>query len=1028
MDQNQRYAELFREESFEQIESLNQQLLRLEKEGPAPDIIDEIFRVAHTLKSSSAFVGLDALSDLSHRMEDLLQKLREHTLAVTTETVTLLFQCLDRIRRGVENFQPGIPEADNYKDLITAIAGLARAGSHGATAAQPAKVSSAPASASPAGDPAPSSSGGSSLFSPDHAIEVSVNPEDLMPAQEAPAAAQQGIVLTAEEERELLKESAGHEVFEGMIRLEPDAPMKNMRFLLLLQHLSRAGRVYRSVPDDTWLESAPETRELRFLFWGQLPRQELIRLCQIDMVEEVRIVARAEKTHHEESRYQSRSIKVSSEKIDYLMNSVGELVITNSGLLKVFDDLRNAYGENTHLTELKNRIDQAARIARDLQSGIMKTRMIPIGLAFHRFTRPARDLALELGKEVELTFHGEDTELDKNIIDAIHEPLLHLLRNSMDHGIEKPDERAAAGKPRVGSIVLTSYQSGNHIFVDIEDDGKGLSREGIWKRAQASGLAQSAEMPDDDTLYNFIFEPGFSTADQVTDVSGRGVGMNVVRQMVQDFNGSIQIHTVPGEGTRFTLSFPLTLAIISAILVQVSGEEYAFPLSDVVETVRIARDEVTTLHGRDIVSLRGEILPLYQTGPLLGGYRAQTDTPDFPIMIASTGGRKAGFVVDALHGKAEIVIKSLEKNFRQIRGLVGVCLMGDGRIVPVLDVQGLSELAQRDSKRDPSVRALEYLSNMDLDSTAATHKYNDAVTQLLSRRKGKDRKVTQQPPSAQTALTARPVSTVGTPTRAAADDHHASSSDIHRPHREETPAQPARPEASGKPPESAPLRPENAAASSNSAGQTAAEEEPVEEVLDPSVYNRLQVVINSGMVSAGMVLSQLLGIKVEVSVPEFHALAFPQLAAHLPTAEAVSVELGTEEGMEAHLYLVFDLNTAIQAAGELMGLPQSDWNSNKISREDLSSVLCELMNIVGASILNSMANKAGRAIKPSVPGFFMGTGPEISRRIQGKVETNRDLRLLYISADFFREGMDLIGRMFFLSPSAVIDDVVGGLR
>ncbi len=1021
MDQAQRYAELFREESFEQIESLNQQLLRLEKDGPAPDIIDEIFRVAHTLKSSSAFVGLSALSDLSHRMEDLLQKLRDYSLEVTTETVTLLFQCLDRIRRAVEGFQPGIPETDDYKDLITAITGLA--------ARSTASIKTSATTAAPAaGTAASGGSGeasGSSLFSPDSAIEVSVNPEDLLPAQAAAAGgAQQGIVLTAEEERELLKESAGHEVFEGMIRLEPDAPMKNMRFLLLLQHLSRAGRVYRSVPDDAWLESAPETRELRFLFWGQVPRSELIRLCQIDMVEEVRIVARAEKTHHEESRYQSRSIKVSSEKIDYLMNSVGELVITNSGLLKVFDDLRNAYGENTHLTELKNRIDQAARIARDLQSGIMKTRMIPIGLAFHRFTRPARDLALELGKEVELSFHGEDTELDKNIIDAIHEPLLHLLRNSLDHGIEKPDERVAAGKPRTGSIVLTSYQSGNHIFVDIEDDGKGLSREAIWKRVQATGLAQGRDMPDDETLYDFIFEPGFSTADQVTDVSGRGVGMNVVRQMVQDFNGSIQIHTVPGEGTRFTLSFPLTLAIISAILVQVSGEEYAFPLSDVVETVRIARDEVTTLHGRDIVSLRGEILPLYQTGPLLGGYRAQTDTPDFPIMIASTGGRKAGFVVDALHGKAEIVIKSLEKNFRQIRGLVGVCLMGDGRIVPVLDVQGLSELAQRDSRRDPSVRALEYISNMDLDSTAATHKYNEAVTQFLSRRKGRDRKVAG--PSATAML--GPESASARVARVT-DSAAATGAPESLPGREQPPVPPSPVRGpAGKTETPAAGQPSAHTAPAAASPGPAVKEEPVEDVLDASVYSRLQVVINSGMVSAGMVLSQLLGIKVEVSVPEFHALAYPQLAAHMPQADAVSVELGTEEGMEAHLYLVFDLNTAFQAAGELMGLPRGDWNTSKISRDDLSSVLCELMNIVGASILNSMANKAGRAIKPSVPEFYMGTGKDISGRIQAKVESNRDLRLLYISADFFREGMDLIGRMFFLSPSAVIDDVVGGRR
>jgi two-component system chemotaxis sensor kinase CheA len=271
--------------------------------------------------------------------------------------------------------------------------------------------------------------------------------------------------------------------------------------------------------------------------------------------------------------------------------------------------------------------------------------MIPVGLVFHRFTRPVRDLALELGKEVEFEFHGEETELDKNIIDGLNEPLLHIVRNSLDHGIETPEQRRAAGKPPVATLGMHAYQSGNSIFLEVRDDGRGLNKEAILKRARENGLVTPEAVPSDDEIYNFIFQAGFSTAEKVTDLSGRGVGMNVVKKMVQEFKGSITIRNEPGQGCAFVLQFPLTLAIVAAILVRVADEQYAFPLSDVVETIKIDRREITTLQGRDIIHLRGDILPVFSLGRLMGMH-GDSGNEEFPVIIASVGGRKLAFLVE----------------------------------------------------------------------------------------------------------------------------------------------------------------------------------------------------------------------------------------------------------------------------------------------------------------------------------------------------------------------------------------------
>ena len=1079
-----RYTELFLDEASEHIEDLNQNLLRLERDGFDPETINEIFRSAHTLKSSAAFVGLDSLSSLAHHMEDLFQNVKDGTLQVTTDVVNLFFRCLDRIKAAVAVVADGGKPDDNFQDLIEELS------SH---------VSSAPAVEKKTTVAASEATSESSQPPQVEAQTSSVQ------ASTAEASARDHFIQLSDDDLSDLAEKAGKQtVFDGHVVLDPEAPMRNMRLLLLLINLRKIGTVYRTNPVENELETgAYEGHTMDFIFFGDVKRDAVLKVSQVDMVEEVYLNERSlprkgeTKEIHEartaaapvsdETIIKTRNIKVSSEKIDYLLNSVGELVITNSGLQKIYEDLSAEIGESHALGELKSKIDQAARIARDLQSGIMKTRMIPVGLVFHRFPRPVRDLALNLGKEVDLVFQGEDTELDKNIIDALNDPLLHLLRNALDHGIETPAEREEKGKDRTATLLLNAFQSGNNIYVEIKDDGRGLNRKAIAEKAVSLGLVDGTETMSDEEVYNLIFHPGFSTARQVTDVSGRGVGMNVVRKMVQEFKGSIQVQNNPGAGCSFVLSFPLTLAIISAILIRIRGEEFAFPLSDVVETIRLTQADITTLQGKDIINLRGEILPVFRLRELMGLPLDGAEEEEFPVVIANVAGRKVGYVVDAMAGKKEIVIKSLEQNYRSIRGLIGACLMGDGSIVMVLDVHGLLDLATRLQARR---RSLEEQKELAFEGVHATDSYNQkvqAITWSGRRRRGASRKSREDvrepamvgasengkgqeksggediPTGTSHLKTAGPGDGSSTKVQAVTffdepgSGYHKFSESVtqelaadiseHDRAKSESITDSTSSGDDSRTGAGADSVSKAHSADEDSAGVSRAiqefEKEKADRVrtakeiyggkdshgrdLSEDEYNKLYSVINTGMINAGLVLSQLLGVTVEVAVPEFTTVDYSELTRYVPGERLISVALGTEGDFFAVLLLVFDEATGFEAAGELMGLPEGSRTPDSMSMEDVQSVLNELTNIVGSSILNELANKTNMAITPTVPEFMAGSVQDLLDLVQKRSHPDLDSKLIYISTDFFREDTELLGRLFMLPSRPNLVELVSRL-
>ena len=419
------------------------------------------------------------------------------------------------------------------------------------------------------------------------------------------------------------------------------------------------------------------------------------------------------------------------ERLDVLMNNVGELVIANSGLLQIYEELKIIYGNKGIALDLKNRIEQMSRIARELQEGIMKTRMVPIGQIFSRFVRMVRDLSRAFKKEIELVMKGEDTELDKKVIDAIGEPLMHLIRNAIDHGVESPEEREKIAKNKKGTIELNAYQSGNNIFIEIKDDGRGLNIEKIKKAAIKRGFASEEELAkmSKADIYNFIFKPGFSTKEIVTDISGRGIGMNIVEEVVSRLNGSIRIQTKKGIGTAITLIFPLTLAIVTAIMVKIRDEIYAVPLSDVVETLKITPKDIITIEGYEVIYLRDKIVSLVRLDralefPLDEEY--EKSRVKYSVVVVNYGEKKVGLLADGLAGKQEIVIKSLDANYKTIPGLSGASILGDGSIILIIDVQKLISMSL---EREAELSA-EMLSQKQIIDTEAVTEEGIASTEI----------------------------------------------------------------------------------------------------------------------------------------------------------------------------------------------------------------------------------------------------------------------------------------------------------
>jgi two-component system chemotaxis sensor kinase CheA len=684
------FHDSFFEESLEALASMEETLLKLDVGAPDPDMIATIFRVAHSIKGGAATLGFGDIASFTHTLETLLDELRGQRMKVTNTLSDLLLRSVDVMREMIHGQQQRKPPdtqriADLQFDLELAVA---QRGTPEASPAPQAPAATAAAIAAPGLEEADDRATYKIHFRP-HLQLLARGNDPLRMFNEL----RQLGDLEMQVDVSALPEVAGFDpencYLSWQLTLRSDANRNAIVDIfdwaegdceLRIETVAAAAPVAGSVAAHEPEAAAPSALPAGVVMLAAESGAPLVAAADAP-----RAVRAAEPPKNQESG----SIRVSIEKIDDLMNSVGELVITQAMLSQFSQVQAGPEGER-----LRSGLAQLERNVRELQESIMRVRMVPISFVFSRFPRMVRDLSQRLNKQVELKMTGGDTELDKTVLEKIGDPLVHLVRNSVDHGIEMPDARVATGKSACGTVHLHAYHRGSCIMVEVRDDGAGLKRERILAKARERGLIGADETPSDEGINQLIFMAGFSTADQATDISGRGVGMDVVRRNVEELGGSIEIRSVEGKGSTFLISLPLTLAIVDGQTVAVGEESYIVPLTAIVESLRARDTSIQNIVGHgEVLAFRGEYLPVVRLEQLFRTPRRTEARTRGLIMVVEGDGRRIGLCVDELLGQQQVVVKTLEENYGRVDGVAGATILGDGSVALILDVAGLSRAA-----------------------------------------------------------------------------------------------------------------------------------------------------------------------------------------------------------------------------------------------------------------------------------------------------------------------------------------------
>jgi two-component system, chemotaxis family, sensor kinase CheA len=667
LDLAQFHATFF-EESFEALDSMEAALLKLSAGEVDKELINTIFRVAHSIKGGSATFGFSDVAGFTHTLETLLDELRAGKRPVHSKLVDLLLRSGDLMREmlvATRDKQP-LDKARMsvlHREIETELAAEA---THAAAPAVPA----IPVTASPAQSAGPT--GWRIHFVPGPKLLRHGN-DPLRILRELHSLGACTVRVDAMKIPPLADLDAEECKMSWDVDLTGDIPEAAVR------------AVFEWVEGECELAITPVGAPVQQTVETPTPTPT---------------PAPAPAEPGRNAGGDGGSIRVSIEKIDELLNSVGELVITQSVLSQLAAPLEGRDAE-----ELRNALGQLERHMRSLQESVMRVRMLPISFVFNRFPRLVRDLGQRLGKQIELRMSGDATELDKTVLEKIGDPLVHLVRNSIDHGIEMPDARVAAGKSASGTIELHAYHKGGSVVVEVSDDGGGLRRDKILAKARERGLVTADEELSEDRIFNLIFAPGFSTADVVSDVSGRGVGMDVVKRNINELGGHVQIFSTPGKGSMVRIRLPLTLAILDGQLARVGGEVYVVPIVSILETIQVRREQVNTIASQgEVLRLREDYLPIVRLYDLFGVQPDHTGLVDGLLMIVEADGQRVGLFVDELMSQQQVVIKSLETNFRPVTGLAGATMLGDGRVALILDIPGVITRFQQ-SRRDPAQKA-----------------------------------------------------------------------------------------------------------------------------------------------------------------------------------------------------------------------------------------------------------------------------------------------------------------------------------
>ena len=688
MDTNQ-YMEMFLDESHEHLQSLNEGLLSLEENAEDVSVVNEIFRNAHTLKGMSATMGYNKIAELTHEMEDVLDLIRKEQLKLDEDIIDTLFKCLDSLEQMINSVADG--ESEDVVDVTDLVATLSAISKGESTPAPAAAKAEAPAAAAPAtASAAPASKSTLDLNDVDRDILRQAKEGGLLGIHVQITLAQTCLLKSA---RSYMVMNALDELGDVIKSVPSAEDLEQEKFDHTFDILVVTGADMKTVEDTVGTISEIDKVALELVDPDQATAPQAAapaaekaapaapKAAPAAAVSAPKPAAKAApaKAAPPKKNHQSQSVRVDIDKLDTLMNLMGELVINKVRLEQI--------GQTHRLAELTETLEQMDRVTTDLQNIVMKVRMVPVSAVFNRFPRMVRDISKELNKEINLTIEGEETELDRTVIDEIGDPIMHLLRNSLDHGVEHPDDREAKGKPRTGEVGLIARHEGNNVVIMVTDDGAGINADIIRKKAVEKGMIsqEDADKLDDADAVRLVFLPGFSTAEKITDISGRGVGMDVVRSKIESLSGHVDVETKIDEGSIFKIKLPLTLAIIQAMLVKVQQEMYAIPLGSIDSTINIQPTDIKTVRNKEVIVLRGEIIPIIRMEETLQVPHVK-DSDEIFVVVVHAGDAKAGIVVDNLIGQQEIVIKTLGNLFAGLKMFSGATVLGDGRVALILDV------------------------------------------------------------------------------------------------------------------------------------------------------------------------------------------------------------------------------------------------------------------------------------------------------------------------------------------------------
>ncbi|MCT2534543.1 chemotaxis protein CheA [Aquibacillus koreensis] len=678
MEMNE-YLEVFIEESKEHIQRLNDHLLILEKDPTNMDTVSEIFRSAHTLKGMSATMGYQDLANLTHKMENVLDAVRNQKLVIDSNILDVVLDAVDQLEAMVVDIASGGDGSRDVESLVSQLQAIEN------------------------GEDTP-------------VVETKKTGEHL---SQTSSSSESAFDKLDEFEMTVLQESEekGFSNLEVHVKLQEGCLLKAARVYMVFEVLEQVGEVIKSSP------SVPDLEEEKFDFDFTVLlvtketedhiNKRIMKVSEVESVEikafsvtdsssrttdtpkegsdkqtGTEVAATKEKTNdkiqnNSKAVVSNKTIRVNIDRLDGLMNLFEELVIDRGRLEQIAANLKHG--------ELQETVERMTRISGDLQTIILNMRMVPIESVFNRFPRMIRQLAKDLGKQINLDIVGADTELDRTVIDEIGDPLVHLIRNALDHGVESPEDRIAKGKPAEGNLELKAYHSGNHVFIEISDDGGGINREKVLNKAVSSGVISSdqADMLTDNQVYQLIMESGFSTADKISDVSGRGVGLDVVKNTIESLGGSISIDSQFGKGTVFSIQLPLTLSIISVLLVEVQKEKYAIPLSSIIETAIVSKSEILNAHNKKVIDFRGKVVPLVSLKNVFDVPETMEDDELSSVVIIRKGDKMAGLIVDTFIGQQEVVLKSLGDYLTGVFAISGATILGDGQVALIIDPNAL---------------------------------------------------------------------------------------------------------------------------------------------------------------------------------------------------------------------------------------------------------------------------------------------------------------------------------------------------